>query len=177
MDSRVFNVYANALLEIAISKNEVFKIRNAIKEIKKIIKENSDFLLIMHSKSLKLNEKYKLIDRIFDSCSITTKSYFKVLIKNDLSYYFYDVLKETLYRFDDYLNIEEGTLYLSSPLKDEEIELIKNIISKKINKTLDIEVLIDRNLIGGFKIILRNDVFDSSIISRINDFKKALKKE
>ncbi len=177
MDSSVFNVYANALLEIAISKNETLEIRNEIKEVKRIIKENNDFVLIMHSKALRLNDKYKIIDKVFESCNLLLKSYLKVLIKSNLTYYFYDILKETLYRFDDYLNIEEGTLFLSSSLNEEDIDLIKNIISKKINKKLDLKVLIDKNLIGGFKVVLRNDVFDSSIITRINNFKKALKKE
>lgn len=177
MDSSVFNVYANALLDLSISKNEVLEMRNEIKEVKKIIKENNDFLLMMHLKTVKIEEKYQIIDKIFNSCLSTLRSFFKVLIKNNLSFYFYDILKESLYRFDDYLNIEEGTLYISSPLKEEEIDLIKNIVSKKINKQLDMEVLIDKNLIGGFKIVLRNDIFDSSILSRINNFKKALKKE
>ena len=177
MDSSVFNVYANALLDLSISKNEVLEMRNEIKEVKKIIKENKDFLLMMHLKTVKIEEKYQIIDKIFNSCLLTLRSFFKVLIKNNLSFYFYDILKESLYRFDDYLNIEEGTLYISSPLKEEEIDLIKNIVSKKINKQLDMEVLIDKNLIGGFKIVLRNDIFDSSILSRINNFKKALKKE
>ena len=177
MDSSVFNVYANALLDLSISKNEVLEMRNEIKEVKKIIKENNDFLLMMHLKTVKIEEKYQIIDKIFNSCLSTLRSFFKVLIKNNLSFYFYDILKESLYRFDDCLNIEEGTLYISSPLKEEEIDLIKNIVSKKINKQLDMEVLIDKNLIGGFKIVLRNDIFDSSILSRINNFKKALKKE
>ncbi len=177
MDSSVFNVYANALLDLSISKNEVLEMRNEIKEVKKIIKENNDFLLMMHLKTVKIEEKYQIIDKIFNSCLSTLRSFFKVLIKNNLSFYFYDILKESLYRFDDYLNIEEGTLYISSPLKEGEIDLIKNIVSKKINKQLDMEVLIDKNLIGGFKIVLRNDIFDSSILSRINNFKKALKKE
>lgn len=177
MESEIFNVYANALLELTISKNSTLSVREEIKSLKKIIKENNDFVLLMQSKNIKNEKKYEIIDNIFASCNLDLKSFLKVLVRNNLSFYIYDVLKETLYRFDDYLNIEEGILYISKEINQKKIESIKEIVEKRINKKIDLEVCVDKDLLGGFKMVLRNDIFDVSILSKINLFKKALMKE
>ncbi len=177
MDSNVFNVYANALLEIAIESNNERLIRDEVKSLKEIIKKNNDFILIMHSKNLKNEDKYEIVDKIFSTCHPDLIAFLKVLIKNHLSFYIYEVLKETLFRFDDYLNIEEGTLYLSKELSDEEVEKIKTIAEEKTNKTIDLKVVIDKSLVGGFKLSLRNDIYDTSILTKINHIKKTLVKE
>ena len=67
-------------------------------------------------------------------------------------------------------------LFIYSPdtLNKETIEKISLIIGEKINKKIELENKIDPTLIGGFKIILKNDIYDTSISSQIENIKKVI---
>lgn len=177
MDTQIFNSYAIAFLDYAIEFKKEEMLRNEIKEIRVLLKENPSFKLILSSKSLKLEEKYSLIDKVFISCDKSIKSYIKVIVKNNLSFHLYEIIRETLYRFDDYLNIEEGFLYLSKEFKKEEISSLIKEIEKRTNKRVDLKVVIDPTLIGGFKVSLRNNEFDASLKGRLDEIKLNIIKE
>lgn len=177
MDNQIFNSYAIALLDYAIESKKEEILRNEIKEIRVLLKENPSFKMILSSKNLKIEDKYSLIDKVFVSCDKSIKSYIKVIVKNNLSFHLYEIIRETLYRLDDYLNIEEGFLYIPKEFKKEEIELIKKEIEKRTNKRVDLEVVIDSTLIGGFKVSLRNNEYDASLKGKLDDFKLNILKE
>jgi len=113
----------------------------------------------------------KSINKV-DSTYLT--NYIKVILKNNRSYYLYKILKETIYRFDDYLNIETGTIYSTYKFDKESKKRIIQALENHLNKKIYLKEVIDTNLIGGFRIVLKNDVYDSSVLRFVHNLKKKL---
>ena len=90
-------------------------------------------------------------------------------------FYIYDILKESLSRFDVYLNLETGIIYSSEPLSIENINKITSALEQKKNKRIELVNEIDKSLIGGFKIKLSGDIYDTSIKTKLENMKKLLK--
>ncbi len=174
MDNSLYNKYALALLNIAIEENQVSEYREDIKELTKILKKNKELIYLLANKVTTTEEAYNLIDRVFGDCKKTLINFIKIIYKNSRSFYLYSIFKECLYRFDDYLKIERGTIYSSSKLDENSINKISKIIESKINKKIELESIIDPSLIGGFKIILKNDIYDTSINSQLESIKKII---
>ncbi len=174
MDNSLYNRYALALLNIAIEEQKEEEYRSDVKELVKILKNNRQFIYILSNKIATTEESYKLIDEVFSSCNSNIKNFIKIIYKNGRAFYLYPIFKETLYRFDDYLKIERGTIYSSNKLTDETLNKISLIIGNKIDKKIELENQVDPTLIGGFKIILKNDIYDTSIASQIENIKKVI---
>ncbi len=174
MDNSLYNRYALALLNIAIEEQKEDEYRSDVKELVKILKNNRQFIYILSNKIATTEESYKLIDEVFSSCNSNIKNFIKIIYKNGRAFYLYPIFKETLYRFDDYLKIERGTIYSSNKLTDETLNKISLIIGNKIDKKIELENQVDPTLIGGFKIILKNDIYDTSIASQIENIKKVI---
>lgn len=171
----VYNRYAIALLQLSIEKGKPEEYRKEVKCIREILRENKDFLSVIDNVNLSLEEKYSIIDKVFASANEDVKTFIKIIIRNGRAFYLYDIFKETLYRFDDYLNIEEGKIYCTKDLSDEDIQKAIKAIEKKTNKTLEIEKVIDETLLGGFKIKIKDNVYDASLKKRVKMLKDELK--
>lgn len=170
----VFNRYAVALLSLAIEKNKAFEYRSEVKAIKEILKENKEFMNVIGDVNLTIEDKFNIVDKVFNSINEDIKSFIKIIIRNDRTFYLYDIFKETLYRFDDYLHIEEGVIICSKNLLDEDIEKAIKAIEKKTNKKLELTKVIDESLIGGFIIKVKDNVYDASIKSKLAKLKENL---
>ncbi len=175
-EENLFNRYAIALLSLSIEKNEVESFRNEIKQIVVILRNNREFAEILNDSNYNLEEKNKIIERVFASINQDILSYMKIIIRNGIAFYLYEIFKETLYRFDDYLNIEEGKFYCVSSLKDEDIKKAIAAVEKKLNKRVECEIIRDETLIGGFKLVVKDNVFDASLKKRLERLRESVKK-
>jgi len=172
----LFNRYAIALLTLAIEKNDVANFRDEVKQIVTILKNNREFALILNDSNYKLDEKIKIVEKVFASINDDILSYIKIIIRNGRAFYLYEIFRETLYRFDDYLNIEEGKFYCVSSMKDEDIKKAIEAVEKKLNKRVECEIIRDETLIGGFKLVVKDNVFDASLKKRLERLRESVKK-
>lgn len=65
----------------------------------------------------------------------------------------------------------------AKPLSQQQIKSIDNILSSKINKLVEIKVVIEPELLGGFYVVVDGQVFDATVSSRLKDMNKRLKRE
>ena len=175
-DESLFNRYAIALLSLAIEKKEVANFRYEVKQIADILKNNREFAMILNDSNYNLEEKYKIVEKVFASINPDILSFTKIIIRNGRAFYLHEIFKETLFRFDDYLNIEEGVFYCVSSMKDEDIKKAIAAVEKKLNKRVECEIIRDDTLIGGFKLVVKDNVFDASLKKKLERLKESVKK-
>lgn len=177
MNESIFNGYAIALFELSKESKSELLIRNELNEIYLALKNNTEFIYILFYKDLINEQKFKIIDEVFNSCSELTLNYLKIIIKNNLSFYLLKVLEKTINLFDFNLNIETGYIYLSHDIDNETLVKIRKKLESKLNKTIYLTKKIDESLIGGFKVVLSNSVYDESLLYKYNKLKEYLKEE
>ena len=174
-DEVLFNRYAIALLEIAIEQNKTEEFRKEVKILKNIFQNSPEFCEILCDVNIDLAKKYSMIDKILASVNSDILSFVKVIIKNNRAHYLYKIFKETLYRFDDYLEIQEGKLILSKEMSEEEKEKIIKSIEKNEGVRLELEEVIDPSILGGFIVTLKDNVYNASLKTKLQNLKESLK--
>ena len=174
MDNTLFNRYALALLSVAKEENKVEEYRLYLKEIKEALDNNPTFIKLLGATNIKNSDRYLIIEKVFAQYDSNIVNFIKVILKNNRSYYLRKIIKETIFRFDDYLNIEEGKLVSATKLSEEQIHKIEKALGKTLQKRIELRIIVDESLIGGFKVYLKNDVYDASILRKVHNLKKKL---
>lgn len=174
MDNNLFNRYGLAYLNLAIEENKVEEYRKEAKELKVVFHDNPLFIRLLSTTNIEKVDRYQVVDDTFKDFSLNTRNFIKVIIKNNRAHFLDKIFKETVYRFDDYLEIEQGTIISAIPLSEENKNSIIQAIEKNTKKKIELKEVVDKDLIGGFKVILKNDIYDATIIRKLKALKDNL---
>lgn len=172
--NELYNRYAFALLDIAKEENKIKEFHDEILSLVTILKRNPEIAHLLGSYFVSSDEKETIVTKVFSVFSTEVINFIRVIIKNGRAVYLYDIFKETLFRFDDYLGIERGIVYSTVPLDAKTIIKIKKSIENNTGKTIEIKNVIDPDLIGGIRVVLKNDIYDASIKNKVDALKSLL---
>lgn len=96
----------------------------------------------MAATNIDKEERYKIIESVLKKFDQEIVNYIKIIVKNNRAYYLTKILKETIYRFDDYLNIEEGKIISATELSDEQVAKIIEALEKNLGKRVSLKELL-----------------------------------
>lgn len=159
--------YASALLSLAIDDNKVIVYQNEVKELRKIIKDNQDFTLLLDSRFLTMEERMHNADLILKDFSIDIVNFVKIIIKHNRINYLMEILDAFNSLCNEQQDIVEGLIYSAFPLNEDTLLKIKNKISQIENHEVDLIPRIDPSLIGGVKVVINSHVYDGSIKNQL----------
>ena len=159
--------YANALLSIAIEDNKVIDYQTEVKELSKIIKDNPDFLMLIDSRFLSVEERKEEVEKVLKGFSTDVINFIKIIVSHNRVNYLEDILEAFNTLCNESRDIVEGLIYTAFPLKDEVLLKIKNKISQIEHRDVDLIVRVDPSLIGGVKVVINSHVYDGSIKNQL----------
>ena len=159
--------YASALLSIAIEDNKVIDYQKEAKELSKIIKDNPDFLMLIDSRFLSVEERKEEVEKVLKGFSTDVINFIKIIVSHNRVNYLEDILEAFNTLCNENRDIVEGLIYTAFPLKEETLLKIKNKISQIEHRDVDLIVRIDPSLIGGVKVVINSHVYDGSIQNQL----------
>lgn len=168
--------YADALVSIAKDENKLQEYKVAILSIQESLRKEPDLFKYLKSYFVSNLEKQKVIEELtkeFNLANLT--NFINLLVSKHKIHIFKDIVKEFTKGINYELDIFEGFVYSVSPLSEERIKQIEDVISKKINKKVELTNKLDERLIGGVKVVVHDYVFDGSINYKIETMKENLK--
>ncbi len=167
--------YALALLSIAKDENKVQEYINQIEEIINIFKENEELLILLSSYGISNIEKKDCLKKCFENNIYDyILNLFYVLIDNKRIEYLLDVCQEFVKIALESLAIKKGVVYSTITLNEKQIQKLENKVSKIINMKVILTNVIDKSLIGGFKIQIDDYVIEDSLKKRLETLKENL---
>ena len=159
--------YAEALLSIAVDDNKVIDYQKEVKELRKIIKDNDDFLLLLDSRFLSVEERMHNAELLLPGFSPDIVNFIKIIVKHNRIRYLKDILDAFNSLCNENQDIVEGLIYSAFPLNEDTLLKIKNKISQIENHAVDLIPKIDPSLIGGVKVVINSHVYDGSIKNQL----------
>ena len=182
--SEVSRRYSKALFKIASKENSEQKIYDEVNELLEIIKSDKKFIKLFFSPLLSARSQLKLIDNIFSNSnkkklnvSKNVLAFLKVLANNGRlnillsSLFSFKILVKSMHKE---VNVN---IITASPISEESLKNIQNILSKKTEKKINIISNIDKNIIGGIILQSGSNLIDASIrnkILKLNNIKKGV---
>ena len=169
--------YASALLSIAIDDNKVIEYQKEVKELAKIIKDNPDFLLLIDSRFLSVNERKEKAKEILKGFSNDIVSFIEIIIEHNRVNYLEDILQAFNTLCNENRDILEGLIYTAFPLDEKTLNKIKKKISQVENHDVDLIVRVDPSLIGGVKVVINSHIYDGSIKNQLEQMQVDLSRK
>ena len=148
--------YAEALFQLALENDCVDKYSDEIKLIHDTLAGQDEILKVINNPEISAEIKMSILENAF-----------KEYVSND-------VLDSFLSKVIDYKGIVYAAVESAVPLKSEKLNEIKQKLSKKLNKQVEVEVKTVPELIGGIRISVCGYVIDNTVKNRIENIKKAL---
>ena len=165
--------YALALLDIAKEEKITKKIYLQTNQIIESLEENEEFVLLLDG-NIQQSKKEKLIKNVFKNIHWSLTNVAMILmIKNNFKY-FKDILNKLNKYLQDILKIEQGIIYSTEKLTSVKLKKIEEKVSKELDKKITLKNLIDKELIGGFKIVVGSIVIEDSVKSELRAMKDSL---
>ena len=168
--------YAAAIVSIAKDENKLEQYKLAILDVEALFESNPDLLKFLKSYFVKASEKYSVIDGILSKYRLENlNNFIKLLVEKHQIHNYKNIVKEVTKGINFELDIYEGFVYSTEPLNDSKLKEIEEVISKKLNRKVELKNKIDPRLIGGVKVVVHDHVFDGSLKYKLETMKEKLK--
>lgn len=174
-NSVVAKRYATALFELSQQHGQTGSIQEEMKELKKAFRDNKDLGELLDSPRLSSAKKKEIIANIFKGVNPLVLNALYVLLDAKRMDEAQNVFEEFLVLADDAAGIAEAKVYSTRPLTEQETNALSAAFAKKIGKhSLRIENIIDPSLIGGVRLQIGNQIYDSSLSAKLEKLQRKL---
>lgn len=174
-NSVVAKRYALALFELAQQHGQTGSIQEEMKELKKVFRDNKEIGVLLGSPKFSSVKKKELIANIFKGVNPLVLNAMYVLLDAKRMEEAQNVFEEFLGLADDAAGIAEAKVYSTRPLTEQETNAISASFAHKVGKqSLRIENIIDPSLIGGVRLQIGNQIYDSSLSAKLEKLQRKL---
>ncbi|AFZ83077.1 F0F1 ATP synthase subunit delta [Candidatus Kinetoplastidibacterium crithidiae] len=166
--------YAEALFVIAQKDNSLENWICFLEDISSLMSNDCFFQFIDHpdfEKSIKL-------DLFLELLSLERTSKKSTLIKELLERKRFVIVPQILFFLKELKDEHEGValakIFTAFQVSDEQVNHMISIFESKFNLKLRPQVLIDKSLIGGVKVVVGDRILDASIKNKLDELKNTL---
>ena len=170
--------YAEAFLQVAASRNEVDKVVDQAKSILNIWNDSPELSDAMASPVLEVESKKAALEKIFaNKITPSFLNLLKLLADRQRIGLLNAVLERMLELYREQRNIALATVTSASSLnEDQQANLLKKIQSVAGTDSLELNLKVDPELIGGFIVSVGSKVIDASLSGQVRRLGLALAK-
>lgn len=167
--------YAESLFDLAKEENQITQYLDDIKLVGEVLDSDPQIVQFFNHVLIENDKKIQLLDQSFKgNVDQYVLNFLKLLVQSRRIRYIDDIVKSYINLSNQYLGIEEGMIYTSYELTDQQIQDIEKAISQKENKKVTLKVSIDPSLLGGIKVQIANRIYDGTIKNKVEMLKKEL---
>ena len=169
--------YASALYELSSETKCTDEVLNDLLKIKNYINQSSDFKLLIKSPLISAGEKMNILKKILSnhSSNALTSNFIKVITYNKRI----NFLPIIIDRYNSINTEKRGDVIAditsAEILTDQQKKGIKSQLGSMLGEKLSLNFKIDNKIIGGLIVKVGSKMIDSSLNSKINKLKIAMK--
>lgn len=162
--------YAKAFFELSAQNNAVDKSLEDLLLVKTTIEGNKELNILIHEPFVSKEKKVNVLQRLFkESVSKITLDLLNLLIMKNRDSVITNIYDEFYVLYLDYKKIALVKVTSAVELDEHTSNRIVNILKHKIVKkdTIQIENVIDKSIIGGFKVKYMDYEYDASVVNTL----------
>lgn len=176
LNNAIARRYAQAFFAIAQEKNQVDKLEEELNLVVEAMKSNADLAKFIDHQLVDPLVKKETMDMLFaNKVSDITLHLLELLVDKHRETIIGDIVDEFMSYANETRNIQEAEIVSASELKDKDIAEIKQKLVAYTGKDVRLTAKVSPDLIGGIKVRIGDKIIDSSIQSRLQGLKSALK--
>jgi F-type H+-transporting ATPase subunit delta len=169
--------YATALFELALEQNAVDAVKAALARFESLIAQNPDLERLVRSPVFSAEEQTKALSAVLEKVGIggITAQFLKVVASNRRLFAVRDMIRAYSVLVARYHGEVMAHVTVAETLSDAHRTAIRDALKSVTGKDVELDVKLDPAIIGGLVVKLGSRMVDSSLRTKLNAIKHAMK--
>jgi F-type H+-transporting ATPase subunit delta len=160
--------YATALFDLALEDKALDKVRADLDRFDGLVAESADLTRLVRSPVFTAEEQVKALDAI-------SANFIKLVAANRRLFAIRGIIKAFHALVAAHKGEVSASVTVAEPLSDNNLAALKGALNAVTGKDVDLKVEVDPAIIGGLVVKLGSRMVDSSIRTKLNSIKTAMK--
>lgn len=175
--SGVAGRYATALFELARDERSVDVVKADLDRFDAMVAQSADLARLVRSPVFSAEEQLKALSAILDAAQLTgtAAKFLKVLAVNRRLFVVSDVIKTFGVLVAAFKGEATADITVAEPLSDRNLDALKTALKSVTGREVSLNVRIDPAIIGGLIVKVGSRMVDSSLRTKLNSLKNAMK--
>ncbi len=175
--SGVAGRYATALFELARDEKSVDSVKADLDKFEAMIADSADLARLVRSPVFTADAQARALTAILDKAGIggVAANFLKVLTTNRRLFAVRDVIRSFRTLVARFRGEASAEVTVAEQLSDSNLEALKAALKSVTGKDVDLNVKVDPTIIGGLIVKLGSRMVDSSLRTKLNSIKHAMK--
>ena len=144
--------------------------------LQEIFAQNPEFLNLLSAPVLSGEEKSQMLDQVFGGKVLPlVQNFMKVLAENGRFSGFAQVANEVKRLYLESRGIKEVVVTSAKELPEDQLQRLKEAMSKKLNAEVIVNLQIDESLMGGLSVEFDGKRLDASVANRLRQLEHTIK--
>lgn len=170
--------YATALFELALEQKQLDQVKTDLDAFDKLVNDNKDLARLVRSPVFGAEEQEKALGAILDKAGIkgTAANFLKLVAKNRRLFAAQQMIRGFRGMVAKHKGEITAQVTVAEKLNDKNLGALKDALKSVTGgKDIDLEVKVDPSIIGGLIVQLGSRMVDSSLRTKLNSIKFAMK--
>lgn len=171
----VANRYAKSLMDLATEANQLDTVRNDMRTIEQVYRENREFALFLDSPIIKTDKKLAVLNTLFKGkISDITLSFLNLLTKKHRESYMKDIAAAFNEQYKANKNIFTAVVTSAKGLDAATRQKLTDLVRSQMNGEVELTEKIDASTIGGFVLKIGDRQVDRTVAKQLSNLKREL---
>jgi F-type H+-transporting ATPase subunit delta len=170
--------YATALFELALEERALDAVRSDLERFDALLAESADLRRLVRSPVFTADEQTKALVAVLDQAGIgggLAARFLKVVASNRRLFAVRDMIKGFRALVAHHKGEVTAEVTLAEAPSEPHLEAIKDALKAVTRKDVQVDVKVDPSIIGGLIVKLGSRMVDSSLRTKLNSIKHAMK--
>jgi len=175
--SGVSGRYATALFDLARDQNVVDAVKADLDNFEVLLNESADLKRLVRSPVFSADSQSRALVAVLEKAGISgiSANLLKVLTANRRLFAVADVIRAYRALVAKYKGEASADVTVAEPLSDKNLDALKAALKSVTGKDVALNVKVDPSIIGGLVVKLGSRMVDSSLRTKLNSIKHAMK--
>ncbi|WP_315702071.1 MULTISPECIES: F0F1 ATP synthase subunit delta [unclassified Bradyrhizobium] len=175
--SGVSGRYATALFELARDEKSIDAVKADLDKFDALVTESADLKRLVRSPVFAADVQLKALTAVLDKAGISgiAANFLKVLTANRRLFAVADVIRAFSALVAKFKGEASADVTVAEPLSDKNLDALKAALKTVTGKDVALNVKVDPAIIGGLVVKLGSRMIDSSLRTKLNSIKHAMK--
>lgn len=176
MIRRFARPYAKALMEVSGSPDKANALRGELMQFESALQTSSELRDVYANPGISPDVKKAIADRIVKKLKLSELAgrAVEMLVRfnrvNDMS----AILSALTSYINDALGVAVAEVRTAKSLSPDEMAKLAEVLGRKVGRKVELDIVTDPKLLGGFVARIGSEVYDASVIGKINKFRETL---
>jgi F-type H+-transporting ATPase subunit delta len=169
--------YATALFELARDEKSIDAVKADLDQFDAMLNDSADLKRLVRSPVFAADTQSKALSAVLDKAAITgiSANFLKVLTANRRLFAVSDVIRAFRALVARFKGEASADVTVAEPLSDKNLDALKAALKAVSGKDVTLHVKVDPSIIGGLVVKLGSRMVDSSLRTKLNSIKHAMK--